>query len=290
MFGVSNDVASLQRRANAGSGVSVHIRCLCGVDGELQMASALSGLWILHHPRGLKIFTWHASLGGGPPKETSIHIHIDGVFSIHRGVFYESHCGCCLDWTFLSDNIQNFFILGIFIPKCAPIRNTNALGAKCRHTLAHTYPHTRLNTSPFLCQASLVLMLWSCRLLVYWCKLSGRQLSGKQRAWQLCGWWVLSNTALQLIFFHPLISSHLHPFTHPPNERMHSAGLAWLKGLDQDSEGWSSEWTSNSSRAAWPPGAVHPYIFAAYLSGKNSVCYNLVHFKLGWCFGSKSYI
>lgn len=45
-----------------------------------------------------------------------------------------------------------------------------------------THQHTSAHASAFLRRASLVLTLWSCRLLVYWYKLAGRRLSGEQRA------------------------------------------------------------------------------------------------------------
>lgn len=78
------------------------------------------------------------------------------------------------------------------------------------HTHTHTYLRTCLNTSPFPRQASLVLTLWSCRLLVYWCKLAGRGPSEEQRAWQRRGWWVL------LLPLHPSSSSSIHSHLYPP--------------------------------------------------------------------------
>lgn len=78
------------------------------------------------------------------------------------------------------------------------------------HTHTHTYLRTCLNTSPFPRQASLVSTLWSCRLLVYWCKLAGRGPSEEQRAWQRRGWWVL------LLPLHPSSSSSIHSHLYPP--------------------------------------------------------------------------
>lgn len=152
--------------------------------------------------------------------------------------------------------------------------NTQRVGDKYRHTLTHTYLHTCLNSSPFPSQASLVSTLWSCRLLVFWCKLSGGRPSEEQRAWQLGGWWVLSNTAPWLIFFYPLLSLAMCPSTHPLNRRMLSPALTWLIR------------TLNVGVTELLESSFASYIFATYLSDKQE---NLlvVNSTLGWCFGGE---
>lgn len=93
------------------------------------------------------------------------------------------------------------------------IKHNRHTGRFNADTHSHTYLHTCLNTSPFPCQASLVSTLWSCRLLVYWCKLAGRGPSEEQRAWQRRGRWVL-------LPLHPSSSSSIHSrlylYPHPP--------------------------------------------------------------------------
>lgn len=69
-------------------------------------------------------------------------------------------------------------------------------------TLTHTYLHTCLNTSPFLRQAPLVSILWSCRLLVYRCKLAVGEASEEQQAWQHRGWRVLNSCSIHLLSTH----------------------------------------------------------------------------------------